>query len=139
MELGEAPAVPGSGATVSQNAPSTFPAAASVTSVRAPAPATLFNSYEEAVGLRSRALAILAQAERDGDMKTALTAIREARGVLEHLSRLEERNQSAGPAVPLAQSPEWHRTRSAVIAALADHPEARLAVAEALVSTGALN
>ncbi|MDX1069334.1 hypothetical protein GOL32_12275 [Sinorhizobium medicae] len=105
----------------------------------APAPAGIFNSYSEAVGLRDRAMNILELAERNGDAKTALTAIREARGVLEHLSRLEERNQSSGPAVPLAESPEWHRTRAAIISALADHPEARLAVATALVATGALN
>lgn len=104
----------------------------------APAPAGIFNSYSEAVGLRDRAMNILELAERNGDAKTALTAIREARGVLEHLSRLEERNQSSGPTVPLAESPEWHRTRAAIISALADHPEARLAVATALIATGAL-
>lgn len=105
----------------------------------APAPAGIFNSYSEAVGLRDRAMNILELAERNGDAKTALTAIREARGVLEHLSRLEDRSQSSGPAVPLAESPEWHRTRAAIITALADHPEARLAVATALIATGALN
>jgi hypothetical protein len=110
-----------------------------VTAPSAPAPAGIFNSYSEAVGLRDRAMNILELAERNGDAKTALTAIREARGVLEHLSRLEERNQSSGPALPLAESPEWHRTRAAIITALADHPEARLAVAEALVATGALS
>lgn len=100
--------------------------------------AGIFNSYSEAVGLRDRAMNILELAERNGDAKTALTAIREARGVLEHLSRLEERIQSSGPAVPLDQSSEWIRTRTAIIAALADHPEARVAVAEALISTGAM-
>jgi len=105
----------------------------------APASAGIFNSYSEAVGLRDRAMNILELAERNGDAKTALTAIREARGVLEHLSRLEDRNQSSGPAVPLVDSPEWHRTRAAIISALAAHPEARLAVAEALIATGALN
>ncbi|PZO78276.1 MAG: hypothetical protein DI629_12415 [Mesorhizobium amorphae] len=82
---------------------------------------------------------ILEQAERDGDLKTALTAIREARGVLDHLSRLEERQGGNAAAVPLVSSPEWARTRTAIVNALADFPDARLAVAEALISTGAMS
>jgi hypothetical protein len=97
-----------------------------------------FNLYASATDLRERALAILAAAERDGDAKTALMAIREARGVLDHLSRLEERQGGNAAAIPLVDSPEWHRTRAAIISALADHPEARIAVAEALIATGAL-
>lgn len=99
----------------------------------------VLNVYEQSIDLRDRAMRLLETAERAGDVKTALTAIREARGVLEHLSRLEERNQSAAAAAPLDSSPEWHRTRTAIVAALADFPEARVAVAEALVATGALH
>lgn len=102
-------------------------------------PAGTFNLYQSATDLRERAMAILAAAERDRDAKTALMAIREARGVLDHMSRLEERQGGNAVAVPLVDSPEWHRTRAAIISALADHPEARLAVAEALIATGALN
>jgi hypothetical protein len=97
-----------------------------------------FNLYASATDLRERALAILAAAERDGDAKTALMAIREARGVLDHLSRLEERQGGTAAAVPLVDSPEWHRTRAAIISALTAYPEARIAVAEALFATGAL-
>ena len=102
-------------------------------------PAGTFNLYQSATDLRERAMAILVAAERDRDAKTALMAIREARGVLDHMSRLEERQGGNAVAVPLVDSPEWHRTRAAIISALADHPEARLAVATALVATGALN
>lgn len=104
----------------------------------ASAPGGVLNVYEQSIDLRDRAMALLEAAEAAGDIKTALTAIRESRGVLEHLSRLEERNQSRGPAVPLDQSPEWHRTRVAIIAALAEFPEARIAVAEALAGLGSL-
>lgn len=104
-----------------------------------PAPAGVFDLYQSATDLRERAMAILAAAERDGDAKTALMAIREARGVLDHMSRLEERQGGTAVAVPLDQSPEWHRTRTAIVAALADYPEARIAVAEALVGVGALH
>jgi hypothetical protein len=108
------------------------------TQTAAPA-AGVFNLYQSATDLRERAMAILAAAERDRDAKTALMAIREARGVLDHMSRLEERQVGNAAAVSLAESPEWQRTRAAIITALADHPEARLAVAEALISTGALH
>lgn len=108
------------------------------TSAPAPRPGVL-DVYGQSINLRDRAMALLEVAERAGDVKTALTAIREARGVLEHLSRLEERNQSAAAAAPLDTSTEWIRTRTAIVAALADFPEARVAVAEALVATGALH
>lgn len=104
-----------------------------------PAAGDVFNLYASATDLRERAMAILATAERDRDAKTALLAIREARGVLDHLSRLEERQGGNAATVPLVDSPEWHRTRAAIISALAAHPEARIAVAEALIATGALH
>jgi hypothetical protein len=94
--------------------------------------------FESATDLRDRAMNILEAAERDRDAKTALLAIREARGILDHLTRLEERQGGNAAAVPLAESPEWHRTRAAIISALAAHPDARIAVAEALIATGAL-
>lgn len=108
------------------------------TSVGAPPSATAgtLDLHEAALGLQRRAMTILETAERDGDAKVALIAIREARGVLEHLSRLQERTGANAQAVPLAQSPEWVRTRNAIVAALADFPDARIAVAEALVATG---
>lgn len=120
-------------------APPVSPAPAGQAGSATPAPAGVFDLYQGATDLRERAMAILAAAEQDRDAKTALMAIREARGVLDHLSRLEERQGGNAAAVPLVDSPEWARTRAAIITALADHPEARLAVAEALVATGALS
>lgn len=124
------PAPPPSPATPSAGNTLAFPGQA--------APAGVLNVYEQSIGLRDRAMALLEAAEAAGDIKAALTAIRESRGVLEHLSRLEERQGGNAAAVPLVDSPEWTRTRAAIITALADHPEARLAVAEALISMGAM-
>jgi hypothetical protein len=81
--------------------------------------------------LQSRALAILAAAEAQGDLRTALGAIREARGNLELLAKLlgelDER-----PQVNLIVTPDWLRMRAAILATLAPYPEARVAVAAAL-------
>ena len=69
-------------------------------------------------------------AEQSGDLKVA-RAIREARGNLELLAKLlgelDER-----PVTNILIAPEWHQARAAMVEALADYPEARIAVAGAL-------
>ncbi|MDX0601804.1 hypothetical protein GOD78_10985 [Sinorhizobium medicae] len=120
-------------------APPVAPADATIAPASTSPGAGVFNVYQSATDLRERAMRLLEGAERAGDTKTALMAIREARGVLEHLSRLEERHQASTTHAPLDTSPEWIRTRTAIVAALADFPEARIAVAEALVGVGALH
>jgi hypothetical protein len=106
--------------------------------VLAPAPTPL-DLLTLARNLRDRALGILASAESARDGKMALAAIRETRGLLESLSRLEERNggASGGEPVPLAQSPDWIRARTALLTALQPFPEARIAAAAALMAAGA--
>jgi hypothetical protein len=78
--------------------------------------------------LQRRTLAILEAAETTKQHRTALSAIREARGNLELLAKLlgelDER-----PQVNVLISPT---VQTAIIAALEPHPEARLAVASAL-------
>jgi hypothetical protein len=78
--------------------------------------------------LQDRALAILDRAERAGEFRTALSAIREARGNLELLAKLlgdlDERPQVN---VLIAQE-----AQTTIIAALAPYPDARQAVADAL-------
>jgi hypothetical protein len=87
-------------------------------------------------GLHRRALAILATAEAQGDLKVALAAIREARGNLELLAKLlgelDER-----PQINLVMAPEWIAIRAAILMALSAYPEARTAVAERLASVEA--
>ncbi len=81
--------------------------------------------------LQGKALGILAKAERAGDLRTALGAIREARGNLELLAKLigqlDER-----PVVNLLVAPEYIAVRTRLLVALAPYPEARIAAAEAL-------
>jgi hypothetical protein len=87
---------------------------------------------EQVVGLQDRALTILGRAENSGDLRTALGAIREARGNLELLAKLlGELDES--PQVNILVSPEWITVRTALLKALTPHPEARAAVAGRLL------
>jgi len=86
--------------------------------------------------LQARALAILDRAERGEDLRSALGAIREARGNLELLGKLAGQLQ-VGATVNILLSPEWMRVRVAVVEALAPFPNARLAVAEVIGSIDA--
>jgi hypothetical protein len=89
------------------------------------------NLLEQVRSLQRKALSILSQAERSGNLKTALLAIREARGCLELLGKLAGELQSA-PTVNILISPEWVRLRTLILEALEPYPDARLAVAGAL-------
>jgi hypothetical protein len=86
---------------------------------------------EQVGDLQRRALAILDKAEEVGELKTALSAIRETRGNLELLAKLlgelDER-----PVVNLNVSPEWLELRTVIVTALEPHPEAMSAVVGAL-------
>ena len=86
---------------------------------------------EHVKGLQERAYAILEKAEKAGELRTALGAIREARGNLELLAKLlgelDER-----PVVNLNVSPEWLELRAVIVGALEPHPEALGAVVGAL-------
>jgi hypothetical protein len=81
--------------------------------------------------LQRRALDILDRAEETRELRTALSAIREARGNLELLAKLlgelDER-----PTVNILVSAEWVPVRAAMMEALDPYPEARVAVAERL-------
>ena len=85
--------------------------------------------------LQARALAILDKAEEAGELRTALSAIREARGNLELLAKLlgelDER-----PQVNVLVSPEWLELRAIIVGALEPHPAARGAVLRALEGAG---
>ena len=83
--------------------------------------------------LQNKATSLLLAAERAGDYRTALSGIREARGCVELLAKLmgelDER-----PQINLTISTEWVSIRTVIVSALADHPAARLSVAEALAA-----
>jgi hypothetical protein len=85
--------------------------------------------------LQAQATAILRQAEGAGDLRTALAAIRELRGCLDLLGRLEGQIQDRN-TVNVLVAPDWSRLRSTILCALSAFPEARLAVASALAEAG---
>ena len=90
---------------------------------------------DQVKGLQARAYALLDKAEEAGELRTALSAIREARGNLELLAKLlgdlDER-----PVTNVLVSAEWVTVRTAMMEALSPYPQARLAVAERLLELG---
>lgn len=85
--------------------------------------------------LIARAERLLSAAEQDGRAATALTAVRELRGLLELLGKatgeLDERTQVA--VLNVVASADWQAIRAAMQTALEPYPEARAAVAAALL------
>jgi hypothetical protein len=82
--------------------------------------------------LQGRTLSILAASEEAGELRTALAAIREARGNLELLAKLLG-ELDEHPRVNILVTGEWLTIRTAILVALVPYPEARSAVAEALL------
>ncbi|MGH8542121.1 MAG: hypothetical protein ACREX3_00405 [Gammaproteobacteria bacterium] len=80
--------------------------------------------------LQAKTLAILEAAK---DPRTALTAVREARGNLELLAELTGK-LAHQPTVNVLVSNEWVTLRSAVLDALLSFPEARAAVSARLLA-----
>ncbi len=88
---------------------------------------------EQVSALHRRTLAILGNAEVEGEHKLALAAIREARSNLELLGRLMgELKQET--VINVLILPDYIAARSALVAALAPFPDARHAVVEALAT-----
>jgi len=81
--------------------------------------------------LKNKAISLLVQAEREGDIRTALAGVKEARGCLEVLMEVEGELDRRG-TVNIVIAPEWVRIRTTLIVALQPYPEARQAVAGAL-------
>jgi hypothetical protein len=86
--------------------------------------------------LQTRTLDILSKAERAGDLRTAVSAIGQARGNLELLAKLVGELNETTVNVALIASPEWTAVRAAVLRAVEPYPDARLALAEALSHAG---
>lgn len=81
--------------------------------------------------LRDRALGVLNNAEEAGDLRVAVSAIREARGCVELLAKLAGELQD-GQTVNVLVMPEWTEIRVSLTSALGPYPEAKKAVASAL-------
>jgi hypothetical protein len=86
---------------------------------------------DEVRSLQARTLTILDRAERVGDLRTALRAIKEARGNLELLAKLMGQIDER-PQVLLHLSQEWLELRATIVGALEGHQEAKEAVLNVL-------
>jgi hypothetical protein len=82
-------------------------------------------------GLQGKAASLLLQAEKAGDLKTALAGVRESRGCIELLAKLmgelDER-----PQFNVIINPQWIELRAVIVQALEPYPDAGKAVAAAL-------
>jgi hypothetical protein len=85
--------------------------------------------------LQERALAILDKADEAGELRTALSAIREARGNLELLAKLLGELDDR-PQLNILVSPEWLELRTVIVGALEPYSEARGAVLAAIEGVG---
>ena len=81
--------------------------------------------------LMQAAITTITQAEIDGDLRTKLAAIREARETAKLLLEVHGELQTA-PTINLVVAPEWVEVRTVVLQALGPYPQARLAVVGAL-------
>ena len=81
--------------------------------------------------LHAKAISLLLQAEKIGDYRTALSGIREARGCLELMAKLQHELDDR-PQVNVFLSPDWERVETAILTALADQPSAKQRVIDAL-------
>jgi len=85
--------------------------------------------------LQSKTLSILLRAEGAGDLRTALSAVREARSNLELLAKLSGELDER-PVVNLNVSPEWLELRTVIVGALEPYSDARGAVLRAIEGPG---
>lgn len=86
---------------------------------------------DQVKSLQEKALAILATAEKDGQLRTALMAIREARENLTLLGKLMGELQEN--QINIVMAPEWVVLRTVIMQALEPYPEARLSLIPAIV------
>jgi len=85
----------------------------------------------EVRALKTHALGILEEAQKAGDLKTALLGIREARGCLELCMKAEGQIDKQ-PQVNILLNPEWIELKAVIIAALRPYPDALGAVRNAI-------
>jgi hypothetical protein len=85
----------------------------------------------QVVSLRDKALSILIKAEKAGDLRTALQGVREAKGCLELLAKLQGELQQEG-TINITLAPEWVQLRTVILQAIEPFPEARSKLAQAV-------
>jgi len=86
---------------------------------------------QQVIDLREKAISILSQAEAAGDLRTALAGIREAKGCVELLAKIDGQLNEK-PQLNITINPQWIELRTLVINALEPFPLAKQAVIDAL-------
>ncbi|MFC1944689.1 hypothetical protein ACFLX5_04285 [Chloroflexota bacterium] len=86
---------------------------------------------EQVKHLQSKALELLDKAEAAGDLRAALQGVREAKGCLELLAKLQGELAQEG-TINIVLSPSWVSLRTIILRTLEPYPEARLRIAHAL-------
>ena len=86
---------------------------------------------DQVKSLMEKALEILAKAEVEDDLRTALIAVREARGGCELLGKLLGELREY-PQVNILISPEWVSLRATILQAIEPYPEAKISITKAL-------
>jgi hypothetical protein len=81
--------------------------------------------------LQERAIRLLDASEGAGNYRAAIMGIREARGCLELLAKLQGQLDDR-PVVNVLISPQWVQLRTVILSTHAAYPEARAALAAAL-------
>ena len=81
--------------------------------------------------LQQKALTLLDKADAAGDLRTALQGVREAKGCLELLAKLQGELAQEG-TVNILVSPAWVSLRTVILRTLEPYPEARLKLSQAL-------
>ena len=84
------------------------------------------------LAIESEARRLGQKAEKAGDLRTALMAVRELVRLTELAARVSGELEPMGVTVNIVASPAWVALRGRILAALAQFPDARLSVAEAL-------
>jgi len=87
---------------------------------------------EQVKDLQAKTLAILQKAEKTGDLRTAATAIGQARQNLELLGKLAGELRPDTQVNVLVASPAWIEVRTQLLRALDPYPEAKQAVLAAI-------
>lgn len=86
---------------------------------------------DELRDLHERTRLMLEDAEAAGDLKTALTAVREASRCIELLAKLLDAFPEK-PELHLHLSSEWQTIQAAILKALGPYPQVRVKVADAI-------
>jgi hypothetical protein len=89
------------------------------------------NLLGQVESLQTKALELLNKAEKAGQLRTALHGVREAKGCLELLAKLQGDLAQEGN-INIVLSPSWMSLRTVILKTLEPYPEARLRIAEAL-------